>query len=90
MNQIGFLGLVGSKGYYKRPRAVVCEKGLVCRGNGQWEEVGYMGISRNRDNRLAFKSVLKDFIDNVLTIPTSSLFKNGTARTPKAHWRRRV
>ncbi len=79
MNQIGFLGLVGSKGYYKRPRAVVYEKGHVCRGNGQREEVGYMGISRNRDNRLAFKSALKDFIDIVLTIPTGSLFENGTA-----------
>ncbi len=84
MIQIGFTGLVGSKDYYKGPRAVVCEKSHVCRGNGQWEEVGYMGISRNRDSRLA------DFIDNVLTIPTGSLFKNGTARTPKAHWRRRV
>ncbi len=51
----------------------------VCRGNGLWKRVGYMGTSGNRDCPWAFMSVLKDFTDDVLTISAGSLFQNGTS-----------
>ncbi len=82
-NQIRFIGLVSSKYYYKRPNGVVCKPGHVnvCRGNGLWEGVGYMGTSGNRDSQLASRSVLKDFTDDALTISAGSLIQDGTART---------
>ncbi len=38
----------------------------------------------------AEESVLKDFTDDALIISAGSFFQNGTARMPKAYWRRRV
>ncbi len=49
-----------------------------------------MGSSENRDCLWASRSVLKDFIEEALTISDSSLFQNGTARIVKANWRRRA
>ncbi len=56
----------------------------TCRGNGLYEEMGVTGTSENMDRHLASRSVLKDFIDDVLTISAGSLFQIGTARTLKA------
>ncbi len=58
----------------------------VCRGDGLWEEVGYMGTLGNRDTEFVSRSVLKDFTDDALTISASNLFKNGTAQMLKAYW----
>ncbi len=38
-----------------------------------------MGTSGNRDCQWAFKSALKDFTEDALTISAGSLFQNGTA-----------
>ncbi len=46
--------------------------GYVCRGNGLWEEVGYMGTSGNRDSQLASRNVLNDFTVNALAIAAVS------------------
>ncbi len=47
----------------------------VCRGDGLWEEVGYMGTSGNRDCQLASRSVLKDLTDDAFTFVDGSLFQ---------------
>ncbi len=49
-----------------------------------------MGASGNRDCQWSSRSALKDFAENALTISAGSLFQNGTARSLKAYWRRRV
>ncbi len=49
-----------------------------------------MGILENRDCQWASRSVLKGFNEDALTISADSLFQNGTARTVKVNWRRRV
>ncbi len=77
---MGFTGLVSSINDRVRWSAerimCVCELFQlvnVCRGNGLWAEVGYMGTSGNRDCQLAYGSVLKDFIDDALTISAGGL-----------------
>ncbi len=49
-----------------------------------------MGTSGNRDCQRAYRSALKDFTDDALTISAGSLFQNGSARMVKANWRWRV
>ncbi len=56
------------------------------RGNGLWEDVGFMGTSGNRGCQLAARSVLENFTDDVLVISADSLFQNGAARMLKAYW----
>ncbi len=97
---MGFIGLVSSKNYYKRPGRVVgvCGKGNLdvsfLRGAMCAERMGcgwswVMCASGNRDCQLASRSVLKDFTEDALTISAGNLFQNGTARMAKAYWRRR-
>ncbi len=45
------------------------------------EEVGYMGASGNRECQRVFRSVLKDFTEDALTISVGNLFRNGTVLT---------
>ncbi len=53
---------------------------LRAEGNGFREEgLGYMGALGNRDCELEYRSVLKDFTDDVLTIAAGNLFQNGIA-----------
>ncbi len=47
-----------------------------------------MGTSGNRDCHWAFRSVLKDFTEDALTISAGSFFQNGTIRMVGAHWGR--
>ncbi len=77
---------VGWWGYVERVIGECFKWVNVCRGNGLWEEVGYMGALGNRDCPLASSSVLKDFTDDALTISAGSLFQNETARMLKAYW----
>ncbi len=49
-----------------------------------------MGNSGNRNCQWSSRIAVKDFTEDALTISVGSLFQNGTARTVKADWRRRV
>ncbi len=62
----------------------------MCRGDGLWEEVGYMGTSGNMDSHLASGSVLNDFTDDALATSAGSLFQSGAALMVNAFWRQRV
>ncbi len=44
----------------------------TCRGNGLFEEMGVTGTSENMGRHLASRSVLKDIIDDALTISAGS------------------
>ncbi len=57
----------------------------MCRGNGLWEEVDYMGTLGNRDCQLASRSALTEFTEDALTTSAGSLFHNVTARMLKAY-----
>ncbi len=59
----------------------VSKWGRMCRGNGLWEELGYMCTSGNRDCQLASRSVSNGFTEDALTISAGSLFQNGTAES---------
>ncbi len=48
----------------------------TCRGNGLYEEMGATGTSENMDRHLASRSVLKDFIDDALTISAGTFIPN--------------
>ncbi len=101
LTSISLIVQLSSKAYYKRPSGAECGKSHVgvsflskpvcAEVNGFREErLGYMGALGNRDCGLASRSVLKDFTDDVLTIPAGNLFQNGIAPMLKAWWRRRV
>ncbi len=59
----------------------VSKWGHMCRGNGLWEELGYMCTSGNRDCKLASRCASIDFTDDALTISAGSLFQNGKAES---------
>ncbi len=46
-----------------------------------------MGTSGNRGCQWAFRSVLKDFTEDVLTFSEGSLCLNGAFRIERANWR---
>ncbi len=69
----------------------------VCRGNGLWDEVGYMDTLGNRDSQLTSRSALNGFIDNAWVISEGSknvegvLAKTGyDSSVCGTYWRGRV
>ncbi len=45
----------------------VSKWGHLCRGNGLWEELGYMSTSENRHIQLTTISIFNDFTEDALT-----------------------